>query len=127
MDIVDRIKYLMKLNGLSASSFADEIGVQRSSVSHILSGRNKPSLDFVNRILNRYDNVSADWLLLGNKTVTPEAESTPIETKKVVETKVVSSQKEDNQPINSDSSGKKVTKVMVFYSDGSFEEYNKTS
>ena len=70
MELTDRIKYLMKLNNLSASAFADEIGVQRSSVSHILSGRNKPSLDFVIKVLNRFPNVSSDWLLLGKTDVT---------------------------------------------------------
>ncbi|MEJ6583565.1 MAG: helix-turn-helix transcriptional regulator, partial [Crocinitomicaceae bacterium] len=49
-EIVHRIQNIMNENELSASSFADRIGVQRSSISHILSGRNKPSLDFLAKI-----------------------------------------------------------------------------
>ena len=65
MDIVERIKQLMQDNELGAAAFADTIGVQRSSISHILSERNKPSLDFILKILYAYPNVSAEWLLKG--------------------------------------------------------------
>ena len=53
----------MKLNNLSASAFADKIEVQRSSISHILSGRNKPSLEFIQKVLTAFPKVSSDWLL----------------------------------------------------------------
>ena len=49
----------MKLNSMTASQFADEIGVQRSSVSHILSGRNKPSLEFIQKVMNRFPKVDS--------------------------------------------------------------------
>lgn len=52
--------------GLSAAQFADEIGVQRSSISHVISGRNKPSMDFIEKILHRYPRVNADWLIMGS-------------------------------------------------------------
>ncbi len=51
--------------GLTAARFADEIGVQRSGISHILSGRNQPSYDFLLKILARYPEISTDWLMLG--------------------------------------------------------------
>ncbi|SHI37362.1 Helix-turn-helix [Aquimarina spongiae] len=51
--------------GVSASSFADYMGVGRSSISHILSGRNKPSLDFVMKITEAYGDVDMQWLLYG--------------------------------------------------------------
>jgi len=60
-----RIAKLIKVEKLSSSKFADSIGVQRSSISHILSGRNKPSLDFIQKILSIYKNISSDWLLFG--------------------------------------------------------------
>ncbi|MEM9985346.1 MAG: helix-turn-helix transcriptional regulator, partial [Bacteroidota bacterium] len=50
---------------LSASQFADQVGVQRSSISHILSGRNKPSLDFVLKVTNTFKDVDIYWLLNG--------------------------------------------------------------
>jgi transcriptional regulator with XRE-family HTH domain len=57
------IKSFIVSKNLSPSKFADEIGVQRSSISHILSGRNKPSLDIVQKIIRRYPEIGTDWLL----------------------------------------------------------------
>ena len=56
MELLDRIQYLMKLNNLSPSAFADQIDVPRSSMSHLLSGRNKPSLEFIQKIIWLVDN-----------------------------------------------------------------------
>ncbi|MEX0315699.1 MAG: helix-turn-helix domain-containing protein, partial [Allomuricauda sp.] len=53
-EIAIRIKSVIDHFGLTVSSFADSIGVQRSSISHILSGRNKPSLDFVLKVVKTY-------------------------------------------------------------------------
>jgi len=63
--MIQRISQLIKSKKITASQFADEIGVQRSSVSHVLSGRNKPSLDFVTKILLAYPDINSDWLLSG--------------------------------------------------------------
>jgi len=61
----DRLLKLLDSEQLSSSRFADVIGVQRSSVSHIISGRNKPSFDFIQKTLNAFPMLNADWLLLG--------------------------------------------------------------
>ncbi|MCK9162801.1 MAG: helix-turn-helix transcriptional regulator [Bacteroidales bacterium] len=61
----ERILLLMKSFGMNPTQFADEIGVQRSSISHILSGRNNPSLDIVTKILNRFPEIDSNWLVLG--------------------------------------------------------------
>ena len=60
-----RIQLILKTKNISASKFADEIGVQRSSISHILSGRNNPSLDFIQKILKRFPDINSDWILTG--------------------------------------------------------------
>lgn len=60
-----RLSELLKYYHLSSAQFADNIGVQRSSISHILSGRNKPSYDFLLKILDKYPEISAEWLLTG--------------------------------------------------------------
>lgn len=60
-----RLLYILESNDLSASQFATKIGVQRSSVSHVLSGRNKPSLDFLIKISNYFKDISIDWLVKG--------------------------------------------------------------
>lgn len=63
--IVDRIKLLLEDKGLSPSAFADTIDIQRSSMSHILSGRNNPSLDMIQKILNNFPDINSSWLLTG--------------------------------------------------------------
>lgn len=63
--MIDRIKSLLAVKNLTSSQFANEIGVQRSGISHILSGRNKPSLDFILKILDHYPELSEKWLLRG--------------------------------------------------------------
>ena len=64
--IIDRIKKIISDNGLTNSSFADKIGVPRSSISHVLSGRNNPSLNLIIKILQSFDGISADYLLSGD-------------------------------------------------------------
>jgi transcriptional regulator with XRE-family HTH domain len=61
----DRLLRLLDTEQLSSSKFADIIGVQRSSISHILSGRNKPSFDFLQKTLKAFPHLNADWLILG--------------------------------------------------------------
>ena len=60
-----RIKKIIETEKLSASDFAKKIGRQRSSVSHILSGRNNPSLDVVQEILTAFNKLEPEWLLFG--------------------------------------------------------------
>lgn len=63
--MVNRILKILKEENLTASQFADLIDVQRSSMSHILSGRNNPSLDFVNKLLKAFPLIDTDWLMSG--------------------------------------------------------------
>ena len=65
-EIIDRVKKIISANGLTSSSFADKIGVPRSSISHVLSGRNNPSLDLIIKILQSFDGISANYLLSGD-------------------------------------------------------------
>lgn len=61
----ERLKEILAQERLTPARFAELVGVQRSSVSHIISGRNKPSLDFLQKILSRLDHISPDWLISG--------------------------------------------------------------
>lgn len=63
--MVDRILLLLKQKNLTISQFADEVGIQKSGMSHLISGRNKPSLELILKILQRYPEVKPEWLLLG--------------------------------------------------------------
>ena len=65
MNINDRFTKILEYSGFTASEFADEIDVQRSSISHIISGRNKPSLEFIVKIKNRFPEINWDWIILG--------------------------------------------------------------
>ncbi|GMT44937.1 MAG: transcriptional regulator [bacterium] len=76
--MVDRIKSIMAYYRLRAAQFSDAIGMQRSAVSHVLSGRNKPSLDFVLRIKNRFPEISLDWLTLGKGSMIENDASLPV-------------------------------------------------
>ncbi len=76
MNLNDRIAKIIEYSGYSYSEFADEVEVQRSSISHITSGRNKPSLDFLIKIKDRFPELEWDWLIKGigemKKPETPE-------------------------------------------------------
>ncbi len=73
----DRIILLIKAKNLTAAQFADEINVQKSSISHIISGRNNASLDFIQKILFRYPDVNMDWLMFGKGPIFKEADMAP--------------------------------------------------
>lgn len=70
----DRISQIMNKKGFSATQFAEKIGISASSLSHILNGRNNPSLDVVMRIHKAFETINTDWLIYG----TGSMESTPI-------------------------------------------------
>ncbi len=76
MEIKDRIELVLHFKNLSPSQFAETIAVQRSSVSHILSGRNKPSLDFITKVVQAFPEVSFDWLIAGNGGLNDQSETT---------------------------------------------------
>ena len=61
----DRLLQLMQLEQLSPAKFADILGIQRSGLSHILSGRNKPGYEFISKLLLKFTTVSAEWLITG--------------------------------------------------------------
>lgn len=63
--MVDRILLVLKIKNLTPSKFADEIGIQRSSMSHIMSGRNLPSLDLIMKILTKHPDINSEWLIQG--------------------------------------------------------------
>ena len=60
----ERLKKLMRAEGLNSTRLAELLGIQASGISHIMSGRNKPSYDFLIKLLLRFPNLNPDWLLL---------------------------------------------------------------
>lgn len=84
MDLKERISKVISYSELTHSEFADEIEVQRSSISHITSGRNKPSLDFLMKIKNRFPELEWEWLIEGEGEMLKKPVA-PIENKVVPE------------------------------------------
>ena len=123
----DRLKDLMTQLSISAAELADKIGVQRSSISHILNGRNLPSSQFIEKLLNTYPQVDARWLMTGKGGILrPDVVPHPVESakKEVIqpeETKPLKVSHSENA--SSATLGKKVEKVLFFYQDMSFSEY----
>ncbi len=70
----DRFEQILAFYQLSSAQFADNIGVQRSSISHIVSGRNLPSFDFIQKMLIKYPEIDANWLITGKGSLTRSAE-----------------------------------------------------
>ena len=140
----NRLQLVMAQHDLNASSFAEKIGVGRSSISHILSGRNKPSLDFVLAVLRTFDEVDLYWLLNGKgnypkdsskksnttnseftaplPSISKEKESSasPIQEQPA---ETVATKSRPNKDFSNSEIGKNITRVMIFYEDGTFENF----
>lgn len=136
----ERILQIMEHEQLGQAQFAAAIGIQRAGVSHILSGRNKPSLEVVQKILTRFPKLNPDWLLTGQgEMLRAEASSAqaslfpseaPLPEIKITpkEPEENSTKPEEKQPypeadiaVKTEAEGKRVERIMVFYSDNTFE------
>ena len=112
--VAERIAKIIKENNLSASSFSKMIGVQRSSISHILSGRNNPSLDLLLKIHNAFNYISLEWLILGYNSM----EKTLEEIQNVDKSELIIDEKE-----LSDNKQSLLREIVYYYNDGSFERF----
>lgn len=160
MELKDRIQQIMNREKVSASVFADSIGVQRSSISHIISGRNKPSLEFVQKILSSYPKYKAEWLIMGIGNIdtlnTPETpnkstfKASSEDSKDLFNSPTISDKQAESiisEPVKSTSineipvhpkqesiiksvestvnkGNKAIEKIVIFYSDKTFDVYN---
>ncbi|RTY96591.1 XRE family transcriptional regulator [Flavobacterium sp. GSN2] len=150
-DFIKRLEIILDYYNLNASSFADKIGVQRSSLSHLLSGRNKPSLDFILKILDVFPDVDLYWILNGKGTFPKNAEEFKAkeriinqvseqnipalasdqiipenlfsELKNTVLIPALETKKSD--PINSPGEvvASEIDTIVIFYKNGSFKSY----
>ncbi|SEB47975.1 DNA-binding transcriptional regulator, XRE-family HTH domain [Tenacibaculum sp. MAR_2009_124] len=150
LNFLNRIKEVIKYYSLTSSTFAESISVPKSSISHLMSGRNKPSLDFVLKIIDKFPEVDLYWLLNGEgsfpknniiEETIPEIEHTDItdpvkkeeiQPQKVQDTPTLFSGSTANNNVETDKEDyiqskktKKLVKVILLYNDGSFDEFNK--
>jgi transcriptional regulator with XRE-family HTH domain len=140
-----RIQKIIEDKNLSPSSFADEVGLNRAVVSHILHGRNKPGLENLQRILTTYPDINPGWLISGNGSMYLDGSGNPktpslfdeddeipahspdkMEYPKEIESKPMANT--PKQPVNQlvnlkIPSSVKVKKIAVFYSDNTYEEF----
>jgi transcriptional regulator with XRE-family HTH domain len=114
MSIQERLQLVLKMHNLSPSAFADQIGVQRSALSHVLTGRNKPGLDFLEKILNHFPRVNAHWLITG---IAPKDNLVEGKVLKTLSPKPLEESKENK------NEERTVARIVLFYEDRSFDEY----
>ena len=146
-DFIKKLEFIMDHFSLSASSFADKIGVQRSSISHLLSGRNKPSLDFIIKILGVFPELDLYWLLNGtgsflkinsdeiNQKAAAAPSTLPIENDKNESLEISYLEKnaiKENQKITTHTNSfvqnlndRQLYKIVLFYTDGTFEDFKQ--
>lgn len=127
---ISRLNEIMVNNNLNSASFAEQIGVQRSSVSHIMSKRNKPSLDFILKIVNSFEEVTLDWLLFDNNLMpSPSSKSDS----KFVNSKIDSDLKKSLNVLTNKQSpmeiktNSDVVQIIQIYKDGSFLTFSPKS
>lgn len=135
-EFAKRLQKVIDYYGESASSFAEKIGVQRSSISHILSGRNKPSLEFVLKVLSSFPEVELYWLLNGKGNFPAEKNSTEIKSEippRPESQNLFSEVEEKTTETNSTSisqiqqnSKKEIDRIVIFYKDGSFQNFENS-
>ena len=130
-EVINRLEGIMANHNLSAASFATKIGVQRSAISHILSGRNKPSLDFLMKVYESFDEVALEWLILGTTTSLPREvqdldlfKSEPINREMLDKTKSEAlTENNINSPTITSKSEIALKEIVHFYEDGTFERF----
>ncbi len=137
-----RIKRFMDYRSISSSELADTIGVQRSNVTHVLHGRNKPSFQFIAKLLETYPEMNAKWLIMGTGNMLEHGqidqqqlfpEDVKQEIPKQAEPKTTNEATEVATPqipiqhIETENSvapkTKEIERIVVFYTDQTFKEY----
>ena len=135
-----KLEYLLRSENLTATTLARKLEIQPSGISHILSGRNKPSFDLVVKILRAFPHLNPDWLMLDSDKIyrddvaqsaisseepAPSAEAQPPAKENIEISASENLGKNENHSILSvaDNSAKRMQRVIVLYSDGSFESF----
>lgn len=137
-NIEKRLVQLIATLGFNNARFADAIDVQRSSISHILSGRNKPSFDFLRKIFLKFPNINADWLIMGRgemfeQEITPVVpDNVDISQRDLSNSNKLFTEKQQNVTDVPEKPLKKpekhimdVEKVIILHTDGTFSEFKK--
>ena len=121
-EFAKRLQKVLDYYGVSATAFSEEIDFNRSTISHLLSGRNKPSLEFVMKVLQKYPEIELYWLLNGKGSFpAKESENLTSEIKThVTPTKDIETIISEKKAKNTSES---IERIVIFYKDGSFKTY----
>jgi transcriptional regulator with XRE-family HTH domain len=139
----ERLLEFLRNENKSSAQLAEEIGVQASGISHILSGRNNPSLDFVLKMLEKYQFLSTDWLLFGKGSMYKETKMQNLfdydpgnsrETNEILNKSkqirpeidfqdVIKNKAVDDSIAQTEKTASGVAKIVWFYENNSFEEF----
>lgn len=131
-DFIKRLEKILEFYQLSATAFAEEVDFNRSTISHLLSGRNKPSLEFVIKLLEKFPEVEMNWLLFGkgnfpntleNKPETLSAKKPSPNKEKNLDSFSTENKSVKKRFTQSDEEERQVEKIVIFYDDGSFNIY----
>jgi transcriptional regulator with XRE-family HTH domain len=122
----ERLKQFMDYKMLNAAELADQIGVQRSSVSHVINGRNNPSSSFIEKLLLNYPDLNARWLITGEgKMLQSDKDIQPVRPESPAAIQAT-------LPLNKESTGqamairtKKIDRLIILYDDKSFGDYHQ--
>lgn len=131
----DRLQKILTIEGIAPTRFAEIIGVQRSSISHILSGRNKPSFDMIQSIMSKFPKLNPDWLILGTGDMYRKVVQTTLFTDPDTSNEAgspstspqrnIDTRKEQQvKPSENSKFEQRVERVIVFYNDKTFTEYS---
>ncbi|MGB3142602.1 MAG: helix-turn-helix transcriptional regulator [Maribacter sp.] len=112
---IERLSKLLSLYDLSSSAFADRIEVQRSSISHLLNGRNKPSLEFIMKVNDYFEEVDLNWLLYGKGDF-------PYDKKENNDSQTILKNNAPDQNITARDE-KSIDSIIIFYKDGTFKNF----
>ena len=133
MEIKDRIKMIMEKENMASGAFAESIGIQQSTLSHILNGRNNPSLDVIMKVHQKYNYVNLEWLLYGQgnmseETIQPTSDFQPslfaenaiipLESPETSHKEIV---KQEIRYIEKPS--RKITEIRIFFDDNTYETF----
>lgn len=118
-----RILEILEKSGLTPSEFADKIEVQRSAISHLTSGRNKPSLEFLIKIKKAFPEIDTDWLIFGTEKTEKDKPETSSPANPAP-TLFDQENEEQEKPEKKSNRSKETVKVVFFYSDGTFEDFS---
>ena len=123
--IVSRIEEVRKNHQLTAASFATKIGVQRSAISHILSGRNKPSLEFLMKIHHSFKEVNLEWLILGKSSpLSQDLKTLPNPEMNQLSNVLDNALSNSKSDISNESQSAHAPKEIIYlYEDGKFERF----